>query len=491
MSYRLSLPPKARIPLVFLALTVLHACTSVPVEEREARRSEIDQQAEKTIQLVKQQYPEFEQAFEESAGYFTAVVSTATVAVVGGGLGTGVLVDKESGERSYLDVKRYDFGAGLGKVEKRAIVLARDAAAIEAIRNGTYFRSLAAEAAAGEKGSSSSYVGGGHTAFTVSGSGASLGATARLTRLSVNRDLTNTGQSELSIPNTGFDIEDGRAPVENPQWDHKLPFLAQDVIDLGYELPLPYGTKLAYVGVVQDQLLEELRVGFSGSEKEPFEFVSFENAVSDSDTVQAIFDLWLFPFMNIYGFYGGLEGTLPVDVLLDGNGMLAHLDVDCARPGNLILCNALQDRQITLPIDATFSGSNYGVGINLAGGWKGFFFTLPITVSWADMDTTEVDGAVLSVSPRAGRVIELGSKGNLAWYLGASYLDSAMTATGSLAIPGTDVTIDYDVDQANKDKWNGVVGANWDINGRWSIQAEYNGFWGSRESFIASASWRF
>ena len=66
-----------------------------------------------------------------------------------------------------------------------------------------------------------------------------------------------------------------------------------------------------------------------------------------------------------------------------------------------------------------------------------------------------------------------------------------MTANGSLAIPETDVTIDYTVEQSNKKKWAGILGANWAINGRWSLQAEYNGFFGSRKSWIGSVSFRF
>jgi hypothetical protein len=62
---------------------------------------------------------------------------------------------------------------------------------------------------------------------------------------------------------------------------------------------------------------------------------------------------------------------------------------------------------------------------------------------------------------------------------------------GSLEIPETDVTIDYTVDQSNTDKWNGIIGANWDITRRWSLMVEYNGFFGSRESIFAAVGWRF
>jgi opacity protein-like surface antigen len=168
------------------------------------------------------------------------------------------------------------------------------------------------------------------------------------------------------------------------------------------------------------------------------------------------------------------------------------MEIDCARPGNPVLCGLLRDREFDLPIDADFSGNNYGLGFNLAGGWKGFFATLPVSFTWIEMDTTDIEGGpVIAASPRVGRLFKLGDRGNLGLYVGLSYLDSDLTSTGSLPIPGTNVTIDYTVDQENKDKWAGIVGANWDISSRWALQAEYEGFRGSRESIIASLGWRF
>ena len=261
---------------------------------------------------------------------------------------------------------------------------------------------------------------------------------------------------------------------------------------MGYDLPLPYGLKVLYSDIEQDQILEGLQVGFSGGEKEPFEWVAFENAISFSETWQAIGDVWVLPFLNVFAFIGDVKGDVTLDVFLEGNGLLEQKGIDCSRPGNLVICRALQDQLIKLPIESVFSGKNYGAGFNLAGGWKGFFFTLPVSFSWVDMDTTDVEGgAIISASPRAGRLFKLGDYGSLGLFVGASYLNSDLTAHGSLAIPETDVTIDYTVDQSNTDKWNGIIGANWDITRRWSVMVEYNGFFGSRESIFAAVGWRF
>jgi hypothetical protein len=262
---------------------------------------------------------------------------------------------------------------------------------------------------------------------------------------------------------------------------------------MGYDLPLPYGLKLGYLNVDQEQILTDLWVGFNGSEKVPLDWVSFENAFSENDTAQLIFDTWVFPFMNVFAILGKIDGQAPVDVLIEGNGFLDQLGIDCSKPGNLLACNLLQDKDFVLPIVANFEGNNYGIGVNLAGGWKGFFATLPMSWVYADMKTSDTNGAVFSASPRVGKVFNLDSKGNLALYIGGSYLNSDLTATGSYPVLAIDedFTIDYRIDQQNKDEWNAVVGANWDLNSRWSLQAEYNGFVGSRDLWMGSLTWRF
>jgi hypothetical protein len=270
-----------------------------------------------------------------------------------------------------------------------------------------------------------------------------------------------------------------------------MPFLAQKVIDKGYDLPLPYGLKLAYVNVDQEQLLTNLWVGFNGSEKVPLDWVSFHNAFSESNTTQLVFDTWVFPFMNVFATLGKVDGQAPLEVLIDGNGMLDQLEVDCSRPGNFLICGLLQDQQFLLPFAANFEGKNYGIGMNLAAGWKGFFVTIPMTLVYADLETSETDGLIFSASPRLGKVFNLNSKGNLALYIGGSYLDSDLTVTGSYPVEAINLDIDYTIDQQNKDKWNAIIGANWDISNRWSVQAEYNGFIGSRDSWMGSISWRF
>ena len=55
---------------------------------------------------------------------------------------------------------------------------------------------------------------------------------------------------------------------------------------------------------------------------------------------------------------------------------------------------------------------------------------------------------------------------------------------------GDTTTLSYRISQRNKDRWNALIGFNWEMNKAWSVTAEA-GFGGSRENFIAGLTYRF
>lgn len=92
--------------------------------------------------------------------------------------------------------------------------------------------------------------------------------------------------------------------------------------------------------------------------------------------------------------------------------------------------------------------------------------------------------------PRFGRLVGLRRWGNLAPYIGANYLKTDLTVSDTVVSLEALLEIDYTIDQENKDKWNVLLVANWDINKRWSWAVEYDGFVGSSDAFITSVSLR-
>jgi len=483
----------------FLAVGLLSACATIPVDEREPLRQEINAVGDETIAALVDKNPALQASIDASAGYFVGRISGAKVPVVGGGSGLGVLYDKENQARTYMNVTRSDVGVGLGAGRYRVLVLLQNREILEQFRSGVWKSTVGAETAAGTAGSAAVVAGEGLKVYAIGEAGAAATTTARLIRLSVNTDLTDVGVAAVSIPNKGFVGPDRQGEDAPRKWNRALPFLAQKVIDQGYDLPLPYGVGLTYVNVDQEQELTNLEVGINGRDKEPFPFVGFENAFSRSDSAQLKLDAWLLPFMNIFAMVGKVDGNAPLDVILDGNGMLDQLGVTCPPPAgpppppptNTALCNLLEDQTITLPVDAKFNGTTYGIGTVLAGGWNGWFVTVPISFTYADMDGKETEGISITFTPRVGRLVNLRRWGNIAPYVGVNYLNTELQVAGTVVTPDGLLEIDYTIDQENKDKWNALLGANWNINKRWSWSVEYDGFVGSRDTFITSVSFRY
>jgi hypothetical protein len=301
--------------VIILALSLLGACATIPVEKRAGLRKEINQGADKVIETFIARNPVLKESLDTSVGYFVGQVSAAKVPVVGVGTGFGLLYDSETKTRTYMNIRRFDIGVGIGASRFRVLVVFQEREMLEQFRTGTWKSGIGVETAAGEKGTTTvSEVGKGTAFYLLPETGAVVTAAARLVRLSVNEDLTDTGVSEVSIPNKGLTVVDRQGEDAPRTWEHKLPFLAQKVIDKGYDLPLPYGIGLTYAKVDQDQLIDNLRVGIN-------------NISSKNDTLQLKLDAWLFPFMNVFALFGKIDGSAPVDIDLDGNGMLDHLDM--------------------------------------------------------------------------------------------------------------------------------------------------------------------
>ncbi len=485
--------PALAVSLV-VSLLALSACVSVPVYQRETSRAAIVKAGEDIRSLFEAEHPGLAQELDEAAGYFTARISGGKV-LVGGANGIGVLVDNTRRSRTFMNATRVDVGVALGAGTDRILVILETPEALEQFRRGMRKFGFGAKVEVGEAGAKAhSFSEEGYRFLVASETGAAVTASAGMLSFTVNIDLTDAGVSDVSVPSTGFRAMNKQGEDAPREWNYRLPFLAQKVIDKGYDLPLPYGAGLIYAFNDQEQSISELEVGINGRDKAPFEFVTFDEAVTKTDSVNVKIDAWLFPFMNVYATYGPFKADADIEFLIDGDGMVEHMGIDCTGLVRPRLCDRLQGQSFLLPIHTTPSGTNWSVGGVLAGGWKGWFVTIPFNYSWVDLEDTLAEGdAIFTITPRVGRNFVLGDLGNVALFAGGNYLRSELEISGTYRIPVEDqvLTFDYTVQQKNKDAWNLLFGFNWDVNKQFSWNLEYDGFIGTREAFIASVTWRF
>jgi hypothetical protein len=157
-----------------------------------------------------------------------------------------------------------------------------------------------------------------------------------------------------------------------------------------------------------------------------------------------------------------------------------------------------QDMSLT-DLDISIRGKSFTVGGTLATGWKKMFAVLPFSYTWTDLEGKDDSVEAYNISPRLGVTSDIGSWGAMPTYIGASYLDSTNVVTDTLVVDtsnsgvpelGDTVTLDYKINQTNKDKWNYLIGFSWNISRAWSAQAEA-GFGGTRSNFISSFTYRY
>ncbi len=289
----------------------------------------------------------------------------------------------------------------------------------------------------------------------------------------------------------------GPTPVKGREWDRALPFLAQKVIDLGYDLPKPFGISIIPVAMRQDMNLDNLAISLTDGPLQDIPIVDFAGTSVDSTTLQVKLDAWLFPFMNLFASVGYVDGGANVPVVVQGADLMNYLGLGARCNGGALEPNMCQ-RTLIGDFNTSYEGESYTAGFTLATGWKNMFVALPVSYTWTYLNDDK-EAEAFNISPRIGVTSDIGSWGAMSTYIGATYLDSTNVVTGQYTfdtpdsgVPeiGDTTTIDYQVDQSNKDKWNYLIGFNWNISKKWSAMAEA-GFGGSRSNFISSFTYRF
>lgn len=301
----------------------------------------------------------------------------------------------------------------------------------------------------------------------------------------VSEQFANLKQREIGSPILD---ENGERVI----WPRVLPFFAQNVLDLGFELPKTFGFAIIPNSISQDLTLTNLKVGLNGGEMVDMDFVQFGTARAENNNIQIKGDVWLFPFLNLYATYGKMEGSASAPISIKGEDLVEFLPdfINCEglRPSDLCDMNF---NSIATP---AYHGSNFSIGFTLAMGWDRFFVALPVTYVVSELNILEDDVKSFQISPRIGITADAGKWGTISTFFGVTYLDADLDVAGKLSfdLPGQDelTELDYVINQENTDKINLVLGYNWDVTKSWSFHSEV-GFAGSRESFIASTTYRF
>lgn len=275
----------------------------------------------------------------------------------------------------------------------------------------------------------------------------------------------------------------------------------------GYSIPLPFGVNLSYMNIRQNINVDSIT--FSGLKLGDHLIPTdmFDIAVGQtrqrSKTENLRLDMWVFPFLNIYGLVGYTKGSSLSNVSVDADPS-RYTGIDRIIASSVHRLNQSGDLQnIDFALD--FEGRTWGTGFTLAGGYKNWFTLVDTNYTRTEFDILDGKISAVTISPRVGYRFEMpGISGpsHLSLWLGAMYQNVDQEFKGSLSdlhmpaelqplIDSVNVNDEgrFDVKQHLSSPWNTLLGAQYEITKNFNMLTEF-GF-NDRNSFFLAGEYRF
>ncbi len=240
--------------------------------------------------------------------------------------------------------------------------------------------------------------------------------------------------------------------------DSALPFM-KDLAG-ATELPRPWGISIDFYTMDQDYDIKDLQFALPGISLGDPSQIEVTNEVMHYD-IQA--DVWLLPFLNVFGLIGKVNS----DTLVD----LSKVEI-----------TGLPFSLGTLPV--SIDGTVYGLGFTLVYGTDNWFVSA--TTTYTETSTSGVlDSSVdsLAIQPRIGLI-----RDSWRFWAGSMYLDVDEKHSGTFDLPIIG-GVPFSVELVTKDSWNYSAGVGYVFSDRANLSFEL-GF-GSRTHTLFNFNVRF
>jgi len=307
-----------------------------------------------------------------------------------------------------------------------------------------------------------------------------------------------------------------RDSLKAVEYNYLFPILGQGAYRKGFDIPYPAGLMGNFVWLKQNIVIDNLQLGVKTDEVDipltPVDFIEFGDNLNTSYTVNVRPDLWVFPFLNVYGIFGYGESTTDV--------------------------------QLTFPIELFSSVTQglrtAGVGVMGAGGIGPVWFSVDANWTWNKPDLLDEAVRVNVLGIRVGKTFEFKNKpgSNIAIWAGGMRVEMNTETRGEIqlidvlspeawerrdeivmnyydwynneATPPQQIVADrvltpiveriadadgstihrYGMDKQVQEKWNWVFGVQYQLNKSWMLRSEA-GLIGNRKSLLLSLNYRF
>jgi hypothetical protein len=328
-------------------------------------------------------------------------------------------------------------------------------------------------------------------------------------------------------------------------YPYVLPIWGSKASRLGFDLPYSAGMSVNYFWQQSDMIIENLFVGFNnGPMYNLQEIVRFSGATASASAVNFRPDIWVFPFLNVYGIFSKAKTSTEIN---------AGLWV----PDQSNEWNEITSFSSKANFDATSMGFGFTPTIGVGGG----FLAIDMNFNWTDISALNKPVFSYIIGPRLGKSFRLkkpenslavwaggfrvmlnsSTAGSLnlsevlpidgmqnkvdngivkvdasqiaidLWWNDLSSLEQKnpvniakySTANRVLAAAGNvlngidgalsddkSATVQYSLNKRPKQLWNFIVGSQYQVNKHLMLRAEY-GFLASRQQFMTGLQYRF
>ncbi len=333
--------------------------------------------------------------------------------------------------------------------------------------------------------------------------------------------------------------------LKRTDYPYMFPLWGDKVQKLGITMPLPAGLGVNYLWQESDLLIQNISIGFNnGPMTDLSNVVRLDNAKATASGLNIRPDLWILPFLNVYGILAVAKTSTAIDAtvwLPDSSNTWKQVTAFSSK--------------------ANFDATTFGFGLTPTFGLGGGWVALDMNFAWSDVSALDKPAFSFVFGPRFGKTfkfddpqmtlavwvggfrLDLGSEtsGSLnlsevlpleglqgkvdqgfqkvdqaqqqvdAWWNGLSNAqrqspvnkakydaaNRALATAGSL-LTGLDgalsnaesATVQYGLEKSQLKRWNFIVGSQFQLNEHWMVRAEY-GFLGARNQFIGGLQYRF
>lgn len=301
--------------------------------------------------------------------------------------------------------------------------------------------------------------------------------------------------------------------LKQVEYNYIFPIWGQKVYQKGFDIPYPVGFMANSVWMKQDLVFTNFQLGFKNEDVDipltPAGFIEFGENSNNSQNYTFRPDVWVFPFLNVYGLFGAGSSKTSVNLVAPIN--------------------------LSTEVEQDFSTK--GFGMMLAGGVGPIWISTDFNWTWNKPKLLDEPVQVSVIGIRAGHtfVFKQNPKRNIAVWIGGMRAKMGSETSGQIklneAIPNyeekkdeivddyykwyddlskpqqivadqvltpiveaIDTTtgegiVKYAMDKQTKQLWNGLVGAQFQLNKHWQLRTEA-GVVGNRKSLLVSLNYR-